>query len=264
MVLSFKPETFYADTPDKIAKVVAAIRAVDSVGLDTEFTGVNVGEQSCAARARIHIWSVGVPYPDNRITPRGNRLTRGAVFPASALSHPELRDWLEDATAVKVVHNLPVDAHAMRCAGVFLNGAVNSLSLARWAWPERARGAGFTLDALGRDLLGAGKLSSFKEIFTRMETEYTIRTRRITYCECGATPCRKRATTPGHRRLERLEETRIPKEVVVDIPLDSVVPGHEKWQEALDYAAQDAVLAHGVYDLALRHMARRTVDAPWL
>lgn len=253
----------YVDTQEKLAKVISAIKQADAVGLDTEFSGVDVGAQSCAARAKVHVWSIAVPYLDNRIGPRGNRLARSAVLPASALEDPEIRAWLEDDT-VKAVHNLPVDAHSIRTSGVRLRGGVNTLSLARWAWPERARGAGFTLDSLGGDFLGSGKTLSFKEIFTKMTTEYIIRTKRITYCECGTAPCRKRTTTPGHRRLERLEETRIPKEVPVEIPLESVGPGHERWQMLLEYAAQDAVLALGVYDLARHAMSRQSRTIPWL
>lgn len=255
-------EPFYADTDDKVSKVVAAALKADAVGLDTEFTGVHVGKQSCAGRAKVHIWSVAVPTGD--LTPRGVRVARAAVLPASALTHPEVKAWLEDAGYRKAVHNLPVDAHAISSSGVRLLGGINTLSLARWAWPDRARGAGFTLDSLGADFLGAGKLSSFSEIFTEEYVEYSIRTKRVTYCECGASPCRKRITSPGHRRLERLEETHIEKVKEREIPLDSVVPGHVKWPEALAYAAQDAVLALGVYERALRDMQKVTRDVPWL
>lgn len=252
---------FYADTDDKIARVLKAIRRADSVGLDTEFSGVEVGKQSCAARARIHIWSIAVP--TDRINARGVRVAEPAVFPASALQNPGLRVWLEDPNARKVVHNLPVDAHAFLGRGIWLRGGINTLSLARWAWPDRARGAGFTLDSLGHDFLGVGKLSSYKEIFTETIMEYIIRTKRISYCECGASPCRKRITTPGHRRLERIEETRIEKPVEREIPLESVVPGHAKWPEALEYSAQDAVLALGVFDKAVSDMARTRRVVPW-
>lgn len=255
-------KVFYADTDDKIARVVSAIRGADIVGLDTEFTGVEIGKQSCAARARVHIWSVAVPRRE--ITPRGVRLSEPAVLPASALTHAEVKAWLEDENARKAVHNLPVDAHALRGAGIDLRGGINTLSLSRWAWPERARGAGFTLDSLGRDFLGVGKLSTFQEIFTEEYVEYTVRNKRITYCECGASPCRKRATTQGHRRLERIEEIRTEKVLEREIPLDTVVPGHEKWDSALAYAAQDAVLALGVFEKATNAMKKQTREAPWL
>lgn len=252
---------FYADTSEKIDKVVAALWAVDIAGLDTEFTGVEVGKQSCAARAKVHIWSVAVP--KKKITPRGVRESEAAVLPSWALQYAPMKAWLE-SDAKKAVHNLPVDYHAINSGLVCLNGGINTLSLARWAWPDRARGAGFSLDSLGMDILGEGKISSFSEIFKETYMDYIIRTKRITYCECGAVPCRKRITTPGHRRFERIEETKIEKPSEREIPLDSVVPGHQKWPEALAYAAQDAILALGVYDAATRVLDSTTRDIPWL
>lgn len=250
-----------------IAKVVAALnRTADlgfTAGLDTEFYGVQVGKQSCVARARVHIWSVAVPRWPVVISPRGTPICDAAVLGSGALLEPGIIHWLT-SNAPKFVHNLPVDAHAFGNMGINLGGGLNTLALARWAWPERARGAGFTLDALGRDFLGIGKMSEFKEVFSEEITEYNVRTKRISYCECGANPCRKRVTSPGHRRLERLEETRIPKQVVREIPLESVGPDHPRWEPALDYAAQDAVLAHGVGTLALRTMEGKKVDVPWL
>jgi hypothetical protein len=233
-----------------------------AVGLDTEFYNVSLGEQSCAGRAKLHVWSLAVPIP-GEVTPRGNLVAIPYVLPGSSALRPRLREWLE-GPALKAVHNLPVDAHTLWNTGVKLGGGVNTLSLARWAWPDRARGPGFTLDALGRDFLGVGKMTSYDELTQEKGTEYRIRTKRVVYCECGATPCKRRATTPGHRRLERLEETRIPKEVTREIPLESIGPDHPRWPILTSYAAQDAVLALGVYELAHQRMALDRREVPWL
>jgi hypothetical protein len=259
--------TTYADTPDKIAAMVAAARiSADSgepIGLDTEFYNVNIGKESCVARSKLHLLSIAVKRYPLELHPRGYHLADAYVLTRDALENEGLLELLR-APIRKAVHNLPVDAHTLENEGVVLGGGLNTLAMSRWAWPDRARGAGFTLDALGRDLCGVGKTESFAEVFTETTTEYRIRTKRLESCECGTVPCHRRRTTPGHMRIERLQETRIPKEVIAEIPLESVTPGHPRWDRALAYSAQDAVLALAVYDLATLEMRSRKVDVPWL
>jgi hypothetical protein len=261
-------EVLYADTDAKISQVVAAaLRASESglgIGLDTEFYGVEVGKESTVARSRLHLLSIAVPRIPTQLHPRGYSVSDAAVFTREALLHPGLRDLLQNPNIKKAVHNLPVDAHTLENEGIALGGGINTLTLARYCWPERARGPGFTLDSLGIDLLGSGKLESFSDVFSEVITEYKIRTKRVTHCECGASSCRKRAITPGHRRLERIDETKIPKEVTREIPLESVLPGHPRWPRALAYSAQDAVLALAIYDLAQQILKTRKVEVPWL
>lgn len=260
-------EILYAETNTEIREVVALARAAGDLllacGLDTEFYNLDIGKQSCAARARVHLISLGIPKVPVTINPRGTLHAQAVVLPSGALSHPAFRAWLA-SPAIKAIHNMPVDLHALRNMGVEVGGAVNTLGMARWAWSDRARGAGFGLDSLGCDLLGVGKLLSFGEIFSEEYEEWRIRTRVETACECGAVPCRKRSSTPGHDRVKRVIETRIPKVQTREIPLESVIPGHPRWEQALEYSAQDAILALGVYELALSKMRNTRIEAPWL
>lgn len=215
---------------------------------------------SCAvfrARKRGDRW-------EHEVSPRGVRVSDAVVFPGTAAQHPQLRAWLE-RDCIKAVHNLGVDAHTLQNEGVFLNGGVNTLALARWAWPARARMEGFTLDSLARDFLGVGKTEQYEELFTTEVTECKVRTRKVKLCECGERPTRghPRGSTPGHARFEGHEETRIPRQVKLEVPLREVVPGHALFDRAGRYAAQDAVLGLGIYELATREIERRKVDVPW-
>lgn len=259
-------KVMYAQTDAEIARVVAAANRAhgrgEPIGFDTEFYGVDIGKQSCFARSKLHLMSLAVKRHPHQLSPRGFQLADAAVFTRDALERSELRGLLE-GPGVKAVHNLPVDAHTLANEGVILGGGVNTLAMARWAWPDRARGAGFTLDALGQDLVGAGKTESFRELFREEITEFRVTTRRERVCECGAVPkCGRHSTTPGHARILEVVETRHPRLVLRDIPLESVLPGHMLWQRTLNYAAQDAVLALAVYDLALQAMVTNR-EVPW-
>lgn len=259
-------KVFYADTPDKISKVVqACYRAFErgeTIGLDTEFYGVELGKQSCVARSKLHLLSIAVRRYPLQLAPRGYYVADAAVLPRAALEFNPLVFLLEGTNA-KAVHNLPVDAHTLLNEGIRLNGGINTLAMARWAWPERARGAGFTLDALGEDIAGIGKTESFRDIFTESVTEHRITTRRETRCECGAIPCHTRSVTPGHARRQVEVETRHPRVVQREIPLESVGRGHPKWDRVLAYSARDAVLALAVYDLAKLEMERAYRTMHW-
>lgn len=263
----------YAD-PARWEKVADALeRAADrgeAAGLDTEFYGVDpnsegrpefdVRKESCAGgRTRVHLWSVAVKRYPHVLHPRGYHLADGAVFLSDALDHPRLRRWLE-SPAIKVVHNLTVDAHSLANHNVVLGGAVNSLSRARWAWPERARGSGYSLDVLGSELLGVGKTEHFEELFSE-EVEVLARIKRteVKVCSCGEAGCRKRK---GHEKMVEVTEEKVMKKERRRIPLESVVPGHPLWERAVAYSARDAILAIAVDDLVER-VFQRGVPWPW-
>jgi hypothetical protein len=125
-------------------------------------------------------------------------------------------------------------------------------------WPDRARGRGFSLDALGTDVLGVGKTESFADVFSE-EFEEVARMKQVksTACSCGVPSCRKRK---GHEKRVTVTEEPVMRMVVHPIPLESVVPGHRRWDRAVAYAAQDAVLALALNDVMDRKMRE---DVPW-
>jgi hypothetical protein len=231
-----------------------------AAGLDSEFYGLDIRKQSCAGgQSKLHLWSVAVNRYPLVLHPRGYYAADAAVLTADALEHRGLREWLE-SDSPKCVHNLPVDAHTFANRGIHVGGAINTLARARFCWPERARGAGFDLDGLGTDMLGLGKTESFADVFTEHYIEVIEKVRKMKRCTCGEDGCRKRK---GHEKVEVAEIERIEKPRTRPIPLESVLPGHERWERAVAYAARDALVALYLNDRMDRVMEGR-ITFPWL
>lgn len=182
----------------------------------------------------------------------------------------EFRALLEDPRFYWLAHNAPVDAHAVGNEGITLGNVINTLTMARWTWPHRARrmggaafGGGFGLDALGKDVLGEGKLEHFNELFTENIETWETKERLVKWCACGATACRKR-TRPFHEKFSRLDIIQEPKLIERKVPLEEVIPGHFLFDRALRYAAQDAVLAFALYHIMLRLNNNTIREVPWV
>lgn len=269
---------FYAGRDDWDKVATALKRQADrgrAAGLDSEFYNVEIRSQSCVGRSVLHLWSVAINRYPLQLHPRGYYLADAAVLTADALGHRGLRDWLE-SEAPKCVHNLPVDAHTFHNAGVLVGGAINTLARARFCWPERARGfpvaPGFGLDDLGVDILGLGKTEDgwvsedwWKKhgrpkdpaVFVRIREEILTKRRKSVTCSCGEEKCRKRK---GHDRpIIEVQEVKQHFEV---IPLEEVVPGHERWERAAAYAARDALVALWLND-RMDQMMKQKIPFPW-
>lgn len=208
---------------------------------------------SCVGVSRVHVWSLAVFHLPHRLRARGQRAASPVVLPGAALGHTGVREVLEDPSLTKAVHNLPVDAHSLRNHGVALRGAVNTLSLARWLWPERvqsAGGRGFGLKALMEDLLDIPVIDTYKSVVGDKRVEYRTTSKKVRRCECGTVPCRRRGA--GHVRHDATEDTVHERLVDFEIPLTDIVPGHPRWERLLPYAATDAVAALELYDLAMQ------------
>lgn len=239
---------------------MAEIRQYSIAGLDTEFDGVDLRTQSCVGLSKCHVFSVAVP--SGPLLPRGFNEAKSWVFAAPLLASPAVKGWLEDAAYTKAVHNQPVDAHTLRNGGVRLRGAENTLAMARWWWPHRAKFEGFDLDSLGKDYCGVGKTESFDELLGYDAVEYRPRAVWKKRCACGQLSCMKKK--PPH-------DVKEPEEVVVDqpfkvrrhVPLSDLGPGTPLWARYLAYAAWDAVLALWIYQLMLREGARER-PYPWV
>lgn len=271
---------FYAATPNEWDKVATALeRQAErgrASGLDSEFYNVRVIQQSCVARSRIHLWSVAVNRYPLQLHPRGYYLGDAAVLGVDALEHPRLRQWLE-SDAPKLIHNLGVDAHSFGNHSIVLGGAINTLAHARFCYPERARGfpvaPGFDLDGLGSDVLGIGKTEDGwvsedwwrkhghprdPAIFVRINEEEVLRREKAKVCSCGVEKCRKRK---GHDRpvVERVEKV---LKWGGYIPLQEVVPGHERFDRAVAYAARDSLVALYLGD-RFNQVMNGKVPFPW-
>jgi hypothetical protein len=167
---------------------------------------------------------------------------------------------LEDPSVRKCCHNQPVDDHAVHNEGVDLRGCLNTLGLARWAWPELVSEGGFGLKNLMSVKLHRAPVCEFEDVVNDVRTVTVTRTRRrkVTYCSCGEPGCRRRK---GHDKTRRevTEEYSLEKQEKFQHPLESIVPGHPRWDLLVRYAAEDAIAA-----LEIEELARREPDpAPW-
>jgi hypothetical protein len=266
-------ELTYADTVEEGAALADTLsRLADrsgrlDLGFDTEFYGVELGKHSVLGRAKVHFASLAWEQGGEKFHPRGYTIPRAAVVSSKVVRECDgFRRLFNDPRVYTYAHNAPVDAHVFKNEGIDIANVINTLTMARWCWPGRARaawgGGGFGLDALSKDVLGEGKLESFTELFT--ETVETWVTRVVTQkrCACGTPGCRKRSA--GHEKYPDCWEERESKLEVRKVPLELVVPGHPLFERAKWYAAQDAVLAYCLREVMEREMRKQIRVVPWL
>lgn len=226
----------YASDAADWERVAARLRTKGAFGLDTEFSGVDLRSESCVRRARVHVWSVAVA--TGRLHPRGYPITAGVVLPADALSCPAIVGVLNDPKITKYVHNLPVDSHTLANHGIDLQGAVNTLSMARWMLPGIAS---YGLKDL-MPLFGRRPLGDFKELFRKPKRIPKVNKIREKGCSCGEEGCRKRKGP--HEKWEKVRhEIEWIEKGFEPIPLTEIVPGHDLWDTLLKYAGEDAMAA---------------------
>jgi hypothetical protein len=248
----------YIDTEGEADAAIEEILAYPYAGLDTEFYGCDITKESPVGRSICHVFSVATP--SGPLLPRGFHEATSYVFAGGLLACASVKGWLEDATKLKPVHNQPVDHHTIRNHGVSLRGGINTLAMARFWWPNRAKREGFDLDSLGKDFCGAGKTESFDGLLGY--DDYEVRQHEVTKkrCACGQLSCMKKK--PPH-------DIKTPELVIADynakvrrhIPLTTLNPNHPLWSRYLAYAAWDAVLAMWLYEKMLRERQERPY--PW-
>jgi len=248
----------YVCTESEAQEMIREVTKYGIAGLDTEFYGCDIRTESPVGRTTCHVFSVAVP--SGPLLPRGFHESQSWVVAGSLLASPSVKSWLEDARFTKAVHNQAVDHHTIRNHGVHLKGAQNTLAMARFWWPHRAKREGFDLDSLGVDYCGAGKTESFDGLlgYDAVEIrEHLVWKKR---CACGVISCMKKK--PPH-------DVKEPEEVLAEwkarvrrhIPLTDLNPSHPLWARYLAYAAWDAVLALWIYELMMREKQERPY--PW-
>lgn len=221
------------------------------MGLDTEFYGLDIKKESTVHRAKIHVWSVAIR--SGVFDARGYTKAVGFVLPVEALDHSGIRRILSSTSILKAVHNQPVDAHALSNHGVLLRGAINTLNLCRWVWPEMNKVPGYTLKSLMQTKLGREPVCTFKQLVSYEYFEPVEKFKQVkrNIYSCGRDSCRKRnchsksvilETVPYIREYKRKSE----------YPLESIILGHPRFSRLVDYAAEDAVAALELLELALR------------
>lgn len=256
--------TTYVSTLDEANDAIAKIREFQTAGLDTEFYGCDITKESPVGRSICHVFSVAVP--SGALLPRGYNEAESWVFAGNLLVCPSVKEWLEDGNFRKPVHNQPVDRHTIRNHGVNLKGGINTLAMARFWYPARAKREGFGLDSLGSDMCGVGKTESFDGLlgYDAVEIrEHLVWKKR---CVCGQLSCtKKKVGADGQAHDEK-----VPEEVMAEwkakvrrhIPFTDLNPDHPLWARYLAYAAWDAVLALWIYQLMIRE-GQKGRPYPW-
>lgn len=241
----------YLSTPEQWDKLVRAIERRGVMGLDTEFYGLDIKKESTVHRAKIHVWSIAIR--SKTFDARGYTKAVGFVLPVEALEHSGIRKILESRNILKAVHNQPVDAHALANHGVQLWGALNTLNLCRWVWPEMNKVPGYTLKSLMQTKLGRDPICTFKELVSYVYYEPVEKWKQVkrNVYSCGRDSCRKRNCHSKSVVLEKVSYIREYKRKS-EYPLESIIPGHPRFNLLVDYSAEDAVAAIELLELALR------------
>lgn len=221
------------------------------MGLDTEFYGLDIKKESTVYRARIHVWSIAIR--SSTFDAKGYTKAVGFVLPVEALQHTGIRRALSSKAILKAVHNQPVDAHALANHGIQLRGALNTLNLCRWVWPEMNKVPGYTLKSLMNTKLGREPICTFKQLVSYEYFEPVEKFKQVkrNVYSCGRDSCRKRNCHSKSVVFETVPYIREYKRKSV-YPLESIIPGHTRFNLLVDYAAEDAVAALELLELALR------------
>lgn len=246
-------------------QAAAAISAHPVVGYDSEFDGVAIGEESCVGKARVDVFSIAVPA--GRPTALGATPCKSWVFEGKFLGYDPIKKLLESPRFTKCVHNLTVDAHAAANSGVRIQGGLNTLSMARFVYPERAnlpRG-NYDLDSLCKWRVGIGKTDDFEELFGYEDFEqYEEQVVKQKCWGCGEVGCRKKKGI--HELKEPVQATVTRSKKVRRLhPLSHCRPGGPlaaKFDRYVRYAAADAELALILWQM-MQIDGRAERDYPW-
>lgn len=259
----------YLATPAEWDWAAEAVTRAGLCGGDSETYGHNVRESTPTHRARVHVWSLALLSPTRH--PRGHRVAVGVVLPVAALTHPPLVRVLEDPGIVKVFHNAAHDLHSIANHGVRVAGWRCSLARARVMFPaERSWG----LKELARTWLGR-EMATFESVLQVPRLVPVVVRRRL--CVCGAddgvswdpgilrmgSRCNKRSR--AHVKTEETRDALVERGTTL-LPLEEVVPGHDRWGRLVPYAGEDAVAALELWDLMdwmETHRARYVPPVPW-
>ena len=244
----------YIDSISKAEDICNYIlkKKIVEIGIDSEFDGVDFSDgDNCVNRSKLDVWSIALF--DGGLHPRGYSTARGVVLSSSVL--PVFREVLSNVNIKKYAHNSTVDVHTFNNHGVDVLGVVDTLSLARWTFPERIL---YGLDVLSREFLDQSKFTSFKElcgepIFEERPIEYKT-------CSCGVERCRKRK---GHTKNVEIVMEMVDTGKISTVPISSITPEHTRWRMKLDYAAQDAVLSLCLGDYCNRKLRSAVYDNPF-
>jgi hypothetical protein len=262
--------TPYLDTPEQWDKVVAACYQRGIIGCDTETYGHNVKESTPAFRAKIDVWSLALA--TTQVHPRGYHIARACVMPLEAALYPPMKDMLESQQVLHVFHHAHHDQHSFANHGINLGLVYDTLDAVRLLWPGKDEG--YTLKSLrvwllGKELRESFKMKkhkdgSFEAGLTDPQEINELYTREVKVCSCGKEGCRltEKKWGPAHAK-EFISETRT-RVVKVPCPIESIKPGHVRWQRKRDYAGDDAADGLELYELVTQRILSLDSSLPAL
>jgi hypothetical protein len=249
----------YLDKPEEWEAAAKAARARGILGCDTETYGHNVKTSTPAYRARVDVWSLALR--TDTLSPRGYHISRACVLPLAAALDGPLREVLEDPKVLKVFHNAHHDQHAFANHGVTVRGVYDTLDSVRLLWPMRD--GGYSLKPLRVALLGKPVREGFKELTAPIEVSEVYYEDGLS-CACGVKGCRKTERVWGAvhaKTTTSLAKTRTHK---AECPIESIIPGHERWLRKLDYAGDDAADSLELHELCqLKLDYLKLPELPW-
>lgn len=250
---------------DKAPQWDAVVKACEKkgiVGLDTETYGHNVKTSTPAYRARVDVWSLALQ--TSVLSPRGYHVARACVLPLEAALYPPMKGMLESKEVLHVFHNAHHDQHAFANHGIEVGLVYDTLDAVRLLWPGMDEG--YYLKPLRVNLLGKSAREGFKG---KKATEYREAEAGLTdsidetyivlkpskVCACGEDGCRKTEKKWGalHAKTDIMEE--IEKTRKVPCPIESIVPGHPRWERKLNYAGDDAADGLELYEVIQARIA---------
>lgn len=233
----------WVDNRDDATRAMESIATHGHVGYDSEFDGVDITEESCVGKSKLDVFSIAIP--TDQVHPLGFRLPRSWVFEGSLIQHPPIKAFLESDSTIKCVHNLAVDSHTARNAGVRLRGGLDTLNMSRWVYPDRANlvSGNYDLDSICKWRVGFGKTENFDEFLGYWVDEpYTESVQKNFCLECMDFGCRKKKPPHDQKSLQWTTVNRT-KKVRRYEELKTLRPGHPKFERYVQYAAADAELA---------------------
>lgn len=261
----------YLDKPEQWDAVVKACYEKKVVGLDTETYGHNVKDSTPAYRAKIDVWSLALS--TSQLSPRGYHLARACVLPLEAASYKPMKDMLESFEVLHVFHNAHHDQHAFANHGIVVGTVFDTLDAVRLAYPGLA--CGYSLKPLRIELLGKQDRIHFKSTKKQLkeegsvnltdpiDVEYQVEVE-ARICACGAEKCRKTEKKWGAVHAKSTLTHWVTKTRKEPCPIESIGPGHVRFQMKVDYAGDDAADGLELYELVMKRIKELEPKLPGL
>lgn len=263
----------WLDKPEQWDAVVKACYAKKVVGLDTETYGHNVKTSTPAYRAKVDVWSLALQ--TTKLHPRGYHVARACVLPLEAALYSPMKEMLASHDVLHVFHNAHHDQHAFANHGIEVGAIFDTLDAVRLLWPGMDEG--YYLKPLRVNILGKPVREGFKGkraskthgategLTDDIEVRYTV-LKEVKVCACGEDGCRKTERKWGADHAKTVMNEEVEKTRMEPCPIESIVPGHVRWERKLSYAGDDAADGLELYEMVQQRIVQlepQLPELPW-